>query len=57
MPTPRPICATYLSPIPDLLPRRGTVVVSYSQNNTDLSAVQDDPRIYRPRFLRVSLRR
>jgi hypothetical protein len=30
-------------------------VVSYSQNNTDFQAVEDDPRIYRPRFLRVSL--
>jgi hypothetical protein len=40
---------------PDLLPRKGTVVVSYSQNNTDFQAVEDDPRLYRPRFLRVSL--
>ena len=40
---------------PELLPQRGSVVVSYSQNNTDFAAVEDDPRIYRPRFLRVSL--
>lgn len=40
---------------PELLPQPGTVVVSYSQNNTDFQAVEDDPRIYRPRFLRVSL--
>ena len=40
---------------PELLPQPGTVVVSYSQNNTDFEAVEDDPRIYRPRFLRVSL--
>ena len=40
---------------PELLPEPGTVVVSYSQNNTDFQAVEDDPRIYRPRFLRVSL--
>jgi hypothetical protein len=42
---------------PDLLPKRGTVVVSYSENNTDLARVVDDPRRYRPRFLRVPLPR
>ncbi|RYJ05575.1 MAG: DUF4185 domain-containing protein [Actinomycetales bacterium] len=40
---------------PDLLPEPGTVVVSYSQNNTDLAKVADDPFLYRPRFLRVRL--
>jgi hypothetical protein len=40
---------------PDLLPRPGTVVVSYSQNDTDFQDVVDDPRIYRPRFVRVRL--
>ncbi|MFT4265488.1 MAG: DUF4185 domain-containing protein [Nocardioides sp.] len=40
---------------PDLLPRKGTVVVSYSRNNTDVSKVQDDPFLYRPHFLRVPL--
>ena len=40
---------------PELLPQPGTVVVSYSQNNTDFQAVEDNTRIYRPRFLRVSL--
>jgi len=40
---------------PDLLPEPGTVVVSYSVNNTDFKVVQNDPRRYRPRFLRVRL--
>jgi hypothetical protein len=40
---------------PDLLPEPGTVVVSYSVNNTNFKVVQDDPRRYRPHFLRVSL--
>ncbi|RNL77579.1 DUF4185 domain-containing protein [Nocardioides marmorisolisilvae] len=40
---------------PDLLPEPGTVVVSYSVNNTDFRVVQNDPRRYRPRFLRVAL--
>lgn len=40
---------------PDLLPVPGTVVVSYSQNDTDFDDVVDDPRIYRPRFVRVRL--
>lgn len=40
---------------PRLLPADGTVVVSYSQNSTDLGAVLDDPLLYRPRFLRVTL--
>jgi hypothetical protein len=40
---------------PALLPEPGSVVVSYSRNNTDLGVVLDDPRLYRPRFLRVPL--
>lgn len=40
---------------PDLLPEPGTVVVSYSVSNTDFEVVRDDPRRYRPRFLRVAL--
>lgn len=40
---------------PGLLPVRGTVIVSYSQNRTDSSEVFADPRLYRPRFLRVRL--
>ncbi|WP_148616307.1 DUF4185 domain-containing protein [Nocardioides rubriscoriae] len=40
---------------PDLLPRPGTVVISYSQNDTDVGDVLADPRLYRPRFLRVRL--
>lgn len=42
---------------PDLLPEPGTVVVSYSINNTDFTVVQNDPRRYRLRFLRVDLPR
>lgn len=41
---------------PELLPRPGTVVVSYSENNTDFTVVTEDPRRYRPRFLRIPLR-
>ena len=40
---------------PDLLPRPGTIVVSYSQNNTDVQDVKENPFLYRPRFLRVDL--
>lgn len=40
---------------PELLPKKGTVVVSYSQNNTDVAKVDDNPFLYRPRFLRVKL--
>lgn len=40
---------------PDLLPEKGTVVVSYSQNDTDAGKIQDDPFLYRPRFLRAKL--
>lgn len=40
---------------PNLLPVDGTVVVSYSQNDTDVSKVANDPFLYRPRFLRVKL--
>ena len=40
---------------PALLPTRNTVVVSYSQNNTDLAQVAANPFLYRPRFLRVAL--
>lgn len=40
---------------PDLLPKKGSVVVSYSQNNTDLGKVGSNPFLYRPRFLRVDL--
>lgn len=40
---------------PDLLPRPGTMVVSYSRNKTDLGEVIADPFKYRPRFLRVRL--
>ena len=40
---------------PDLLPRPGTMVVSWSRNNPDLLAVCQDPGLYRPRFDRVRL--
>ncbi|KQP77879.1 hypothetical protein ASF37_04400 [Aeromicrobium sp. Leaf289] len=40
---------------PDLLPEEGSVVVSYSQNDTDPAVVAEDPFLYRPRFLRVPL--
>lgn len=40
---------------PGLLPRPGTVVVSYSQNRTDLGQIVKNPFLYRPRFLRVTL--
>ena len=40
---------------PDLFPEPGTVVISYSRNRTDLGEVLEDPLLYRPRFIRVSL--
>jgi len=40
---------------PDLLPEDGSVIVSYSQNQTDVSKIDQDPFLYRPRFLRVPL--
>jgi hypothetical protein len=40
---------------PDLLPRDGSVLVSYSRNQADLGQVLQDPLLYRPRFLRLPL--
>ena len=40
---------------PDLLPGDGSVVVSYSRNVADLDRLLKNPRLYRPRFLRVPL--
>lgn len=40
---------------PELLPRDGTMVVSYSRNSTDFGKVVENPLLYRPRFLRVTL--
>ncbi|WP_427384968.1 hypothetical protein [Janibacter sp. G56] len=40
---------------PELLPEPGTVVVSYSRNNTDAGVVLRDPLRYRPKFIRVRL--
>ncbi|WP_370617073.1 DUF4185 domain-containing protein [Mumia qirimensis] len=40
---------------PGILPERGSVVVSYSRNNTDVGKVARNPFLYRPAFLRVPL--
>lgn len=40
---------------PELLPEPGTVVISYSRNDTDLQDILRNPRLYRPHFLRVWL--
>lgn len=40
---------------PGLLPEKDSVIVSYSQNRTDVSDIVEDPFLYRPRFLRVPL--
>ncbi len=40
---------------PWLLPRPGTMVVSFSQNRLDASEVVEDPLLYRPAFLRIRL--
>lgn len=40
---------------PELFPKKGTVVVSYSNNDADLDRVIDDPLRYRPKFLRIAL--
>lgn len=40
---------------PDLLPVPGTMVVSYSRNNTDFSKIQADPTLYRPTLIRVPM--
>jgi len=40
---------------PDLIKDPGSVIVSYSRNNTDVKKVQDDPFLYRPQFLQVTL--
>lgn len=40
---------------PTLLPKKHTMVVSYSRNRTDFDEVKQDPSLYRPRFLRVPL--
>jgi hypothetical protein len=42
---------------PDVLTRRGTVVVSVSHNTTDAALLNQDPYLYRPTFLRVKLPR
>jgi hypothetical protein len=40
---------------PWLLPRPGTMVVSFSQNRLDATEVVEDPLLYRPAFLRIRL--
>jgi hypothetical protein len=40
---------------PDLLPEKDSVIVSYSQNDTDVTKIDQNPFLYRPRFLRVPL--
>lgn len=40
---------------PELLPRPGTIVISWSRNNQDLATVCGDPRLYRPHFARLRL--
>ncbi|MDO9494538.1 MAG: hypothetical protein Q7J48_02440 [Nocardioides sp.] len=40
---------------PELLPRPGTIVISWSRNNEDLATVCGDPRLYRPHFARLRL--
>ena len=42
---------------PTLFPEEGSVVASYSTNDTDSERVADDPLRYRPRFVRVDLPR
>ena len=42
---------------PDLIPEKKSVIVSYSQNNTNTQEVENDPFLYRPAFLRVNLPR
>jgi Domain of unknown function (DUF4185) len=40
---------------PDLFSKKGSIVASYSRNNTDFDKVLKDPSRYRPQFLRVRL--
>lgn len=40
---------------PRILAERGTMVASYSRNNTDFDKIRADPKLYRPTFLRVPL--
>jgi len=40
---------------PELLPKKGTMVVSVSRNTSDLERIPQDPSLYRPEFLRIDL--
>ncbi len=42
---------------PDLIQDPTSLVVSYSRNNTDATKVRDDPFLYRPQFLEITLPR
>ncbi|KQW47897.1 hypothetical protein ASC77_15915 [Nocardioides sp. Root1257] len=42
---------------PQIFPEAGTMVASYSNNNTDPQKIKADPTLYRPTFLRVPLPR
>jgi hypothetical protein len=42
---------------PQIFRQPGTMVTSYSNNNTDPQKIKDDPTLYRPTFLRVPLPR
>jgi hypothetical protein len=41
----------------DLIADQKSVLVSFSRNNPDAAKVQDDPFLYRPEFLLVTLPR
>lgn len=40
---------------PELLPRRGTMVVSVSRNTNQIEKIPNEPSLYRPEFLRIDL--
>ena len=42
---------------PSLFPQAGSVVASYSTNDTNSERVAEDPLRYRPHFVRVTLPR
>ena len=42
---------------PSLFPQAGSVVASYSTNDTNSERVVEDPLRYRPHFVRVTLPR
>lgn len=40
---------------PELLPKKGTMVVSVSRNTNEIEKIPNDPSLYRPEFLRIDL--